>query len=208
MRLVAVCCGVVLAVSLTACGQGKAGAQQYRTHVDACKLLKPETVAVLSDDLPTTNTDWTQPPAGTSDMSTCKRGFGKAGDVVPHDYSKVPNVPGKPAYRYITVETQRFADRGEQSGADRARYFLKSYATPADQVTGTGEDFEEKYITFTPEGALSHASLWAVDKNLVVHVEYGGGNARSVPDGLTENDARDGITRLATDAAALRPPCD
>jgi hypothetical protein len=31
---------------------------------------------------------------------------------------------------------------------------------------------------------------------------------RSVPGGLAEADARDGITRLAADAAALRPPCD
>ncbi|GAB3911009.1 hypothetical protein ACFQ1S_29790 [Kibdelosporangium lantanae] len=208
MRLLAVCCGVVLAVSLTACGQGKAAAQQYRKHVDACKLLKPETVAALSADLPTTNTDWTQPAAGTSDMSTCKRGFGAVGDVVAHENSKVPNVPGKPAYRYITVETQRFEDRDDQPGADRARYFLKSYATSVDLVAPTADDFEEKHITFTPEGALSHASLWAVDKNLVVHIEYGGGNVRSVPDGLTENAARDGITRLANDAAALRPPCD
>jgi hypothetical protein len=207
MRLVAVCCAVVLTVSLAGCDQGNSEGRQYRAHVDACKLLKPETVAALSAGLPTTNTDWTQPPAGTSDMSTCKRGFGAVADVVPHD-SKASNVAGKPAYRYITVETQRFEGRGEQSGADRARYYLKSYAAPADQVTPTGDDFEEKHVTFTPEGALSHVSFWAVDKNLVVHIEYGGGNVRSVPGGLAEADARDGITRLAADAAALRPPCD
>ncbi|TCO65290.1 hypothetical protein EV192_1011078 [Actinocrispum wychmicini] len=195
---------LVLAILLAGCGSDASASDEYRAHVDACKLLNQDTLQLLAAGLPGSATDSATPPSITADVSTCKRGFGNPTDVVLHGSTKSGNTPGSPAYRYVSVEAQRFDDRGGQSGLDRARYFLQQYSTPAADIGAGQKDFEQKYTTFEANG-ISHATLWAITKNLVVHIEYGGGNIRSVPDGIAEQEARDGVQKLTADAAARLP---
>lgn len=195
---------LALAILLAACGSDASASDEYHAHVDACKLLNQDTVGSLAAGLSASSTDAATPPSITADVSTCKRAFGNPADVVLAGNTKSGSTPGTPAYRYVSVETQRFDDRGGQSGVDRARYFIQQYGAPSADIGAGQNDFEQKYVTFEANG-ISHATLWAITKNLVVHMEYGGGNIRSVPDGIPEQDARDGVQKLTADAAARLP---
>lgn len=196
------------AVLVSACASADAGDGphgRYQT-VDACQLLRDQTVATLSAGLTKQPAEVTGGPNRLPyDLSVCRLQFGAVpavdtsatdGDV------RDSRTPGVPVYRAVTVTAYRYNANSTQSAAYRADILIKSLASVNNVITSPNRNLDRVYLSTYDSAGVTKAEAWVLAGNVVLDIAYEMANENGVPGATAADDGRKGALALVSDAAS------
>jgi hypothetical protein len=192
MRLLLV--GVLLVGLCAACGGAQADEQAgdaYREFIPACEVLPGDTVAAVTGNRPAVAAPVTVEP-DTDNSSECRREFEDPKFSV-----------------WVSLHVIRFQAEDGKTGVERARYWLLSYGADIGAAPAVGTNLtpppspsargaEDLGFEAVSLGEFwGSATLYGVDRNAAVVVEYGHApNTQATRDDIPADE--DWTTREAT----------